>query len=303
LPIAFCQLPACGIVNCQPIMFADCHQSNVYYLISNIYHLPIIPKISILLVLLLGWENAYTQHRETTTVPAPVQVSIDKSGNFYLCDAPGNILQYNWQGQLLQTISSQRNGTISSIEAWNPLRIFIFYREHQEYILLDRFLTPSQPFMLPAPEGEWAAAASQAYDNNLWIFDISSFSLKKYDLNFRQFTLVSPLNLVLDSRKHEVFHVREYQSLVFVGDTYKGVLVFDNMGTYLRTLGEPGIRQFNFLGDWLYYLHGSHLVMEQMYTREQRKITVEGSWDFVLMREQGAYLFSSTGQMRYLPFP
>lgn len=208
--------------------------------------------------------------RSSTVISDPVAASIDRLNNIYIADKKGNLKQYT-NGQLQQIFSPQKSGSITLVEAWNPLKIFLFYADFQEYLFLDRFLTSPQRYS----SSEWSRFSGMmtiSADNNLWVIDYVDFGLKKYDINFSQFTVTTPFDLILDPENHEISFIREYQNLVFISDKVSGILIFDNMGNYLRKISAKEINYFSFLGDYLYFIQGDELIVSHIYSSEKKVI-------------------------------
>lgn len=217
-------------------------------------------------------------------VNSPVAVSIDRLNNIYIADKKGNLNQYV-NGVLTQTFSPQKPGSITLVEAWNPLKIFVFYTDFQEYLFLDRFLTSAQRFNMEDFAG-FSGLATISNDNNLWLVDYTNFGLRKYDIGFRQFTIERPFDLILDPEKYEITFIREYQNLVFISDSASGILVFDNMGNYLRKISAREVNYFSFKDDYLYYLSEDSLVANHIYSSDKKVTTLPEKALFALPYNQ-----------------
>ncbi|MBL6447164.1 hypothetical protein JMN32_12655 [Fulvivirga sp. 29W222] len=197
---------------------------------------------------------------DSILINAPVSASIDRLNQIYIADKRGNLSQYK-NTHLVQIFSPQQTGNITLIEAWNPLKIFIFYADFQEYLFLDRFLSASQRYQ--APElSRFSGMMTLSNDNNLWIVDYINFGLKKYDINFGDYTINTPFDLILNPDKYEITFIREYQNLVFISDKNSGILVFDNLGNYLKKIQVKGVNHFSFTGDELYYISGNDVLIK-----------------------------------------
>lgn len=194
---------------------------------------------------------------------------MDRLNNIYIADKNGNLKQYSL-GHLNQVFSPQKPGGITLVEAWNPLKIFLFYADFQEYIFLDRFLTSSQRYS-SSDFSSFSGLITIGADNNLWVVDYVDFGLKKYDINFRQFTIETRFDLLLDPENYNITFIREYQNLVFISDKASGILIFDNMGNYLRKIPVQGVDYFSFCKDYLYYLedNGNQLVIHHLYSSQR----------------------------------
>ena len=237
------------------------------------------------------------------TIPAPGidKVSIDRYYNFYISDKHGNILKYDSLGNEILRYSPQRKAHVTLLEAWRTVNVFVFYRELQEYNLLDRFLTSSTPnFKIKSEIGNespigFARIASVAPDNNLWVFDDYDFSLKKYDTRLNRVLFNTSLDLILDPQFYDLNYMREYQNLLFINDRNSGILIFDNLGNYKKTLPFKGVEYFNFLGNSLYFVNDSSLVLLDIYSGVEKIIalpTTDQTYQYALMSPGAVFLFS-----------
>lgn len=227
---------------------------------------------------------------DSLAIDRPTTISIDRLGNFYIATNKGALKKYSADLKFQLEYAPQKNGKISLAEAWNPLRVLVFYENFQEYLFLDRFLTTSNRFDL-RPLTDYAAMVTPSVDNNIWLVDLTDFGLKKYNIQFRQFTIQTPFDLLLDPGNYEISHIREYQNLVFVSDKKSGILVFDNLGNYLRTIKHKGVNYFNFLANEIYFLEQNMLVYYDIYNQNKRLVSLPESGDFVLSNDSKIYLF------------
>jgi hypothetical protein len=232
-------------------------------------------------------------------VPTAKKVSIDRYYNFYIADNNGNIFKYDSLGNEINRFSPQKKANVSLLEAWKTVNIFVFYRELQEYNLLDRFLTTSTSnFKINSDiQNEktigFARIATVAPDNNLWIFDDNDFSLKKYDTRLNKILFSTSLDLILDPQFYDLNYMREYQNLLFINDRNSGILVFDNLGNYKRTLPYKSVEYFNFLGNYLYFLNGSSLILLDIYSGVEKEVALpeDKKYNFLLISPGTVYFF------------
>jgi hypothetical protein len=201
------------------------------------------------------------------------QISVDNYRNLYLSNSKGIILKYD---SLLQKInynySPEKNAEITLLEARNSLRIFAFYREFQEYILLDRFLTHIRTAIIPNQEIGFARLAAPSADNQLWIFDDSDFTLKKLDIQSEKVILKTPLDLLLQLSNYNMVFLTEYQNQVFMVDKYSGILIFDNMGNFRRKIAVLNANFLSFDNEFVWFTDGYQLIKEDLYKEQQLKI-------------------------------
>lgn len=253
-------------------------------------------RILVCLLILYSGSSIGQDFAEVRTISTelPHLVSTDKKGNIYVSHANGAINQYNTDGDLLNHYSPVKPSEATLVEAWNPLKIFVFYRDFQEYVFLDRFLTTASRFSF-AEISSYVGLATISADNNLWLIDYSEFSLKKYDVNLQQVTIERPLDLVLDLDEYDLTFMREYQNLLFLADRNRGVLMFDNLGNYLRLLSTDQLDYFSFNKNELYFANHQSLGFIDIYTGKKRNVDLPKSTSFGIITDQGVALISKEG--------
>ena len=251
-----------------------------------------------LLLLSLNTKAQEVTLMKSIKIDTPEAVSIDKLGKVYIADKQGNINRYLPNGSLDDTFSSPKQGHIGLIEAWNPLKTFVFYDDLQEYTFLNRFLTASESFPL-YELSDFNSLATISYDNNLWIIDMVDYSLKKYDLNYRQFTITTNFDLLLNPDDYDITFIKEYQNLVFISDRNSGIYIFDNLGNYLRQISTQSVEYFNFEDNSIYYLSEGSLVTTDIYTLKSKTSALPAKAKFALNSKSNLYLIDDEQLMIY----
>ena len=227
-------------------------------------------KVKILFILLFISTSLYSQFvfLDSVKVNNPVYLANDRSGNVYLGDKLGNVFKYDQDLKLINEYSPNKKGSIAVLEPWNPLKVFVSYSDLQEYQFLDRFLVSANRFKLNGLSS-FIGLSAPSLDNNLWLVDFSTFSLKKYNMSFNQVDIERPFDLLLDPKKFDITHIREYQNLVFISDSNSGILVFDNLGNYLYKIEATGVEYFSFVEGNILYVENEALVKLNLYSNEK----------------------------------
>lgn len=263
-------------------------------------------KKTILILWLALLAPLLTQAQDTLSAPvltyshsiaigSPTTISQDRNGYLYLLDERLNLLRLNPQGQPVDTYSPPARSRISSIEAWNPLKIMLFHEGSQEITLLDRFLRPiSTANLLDLSYEGTAKVAAPAGDLGYWLFDETSLSLSKLNPSIRQVTVETPLNLLLNREQFDVRQLREYQNQVYLLDFNSGILVFDNLGNYKQRLPYTGLHYIGFKDNELYFVKDGQLYFQDLYTQQQRVVALPDEEKYVsaLAGETHLYLFT-----------
>jgi hypothetical protein len=252
--------------------------------------------------LVLSGANAQ-ELREISQIPIdiPSTISIDRAGRIYLGDNKGNLNRYKPDGSFDLDYAPYRPSKITSIEAWQGLRIFLFYRDLQEYTFLNRFLVIQGEYSFNPDAIGFVEAATPTADNNVWIFDQTDFSLKKYDIALKEIKIHTPFDLLLDPDNYDIGTMKEYQNKLYISDLNTGILVFDNLGNYLSRIPYKGIDYFNFLDDELYFIRGHELIMINIYSKATRNVELppDHPWLFPILLNDRYYLISEALMVIY----
>jgi hypothetical protein len=225
------------------------------------------------------------------------QVSIDRQGNLYMEVESGAIEKYNRDGVFQRHFSPNKKSNPSLIEAWQGLRVFVFYKDFQEYLFLDRLMNSSERYALDNQKiASYSSITTIAADNNLWVLDAQALSLKKIDISNQEIINENFLSLKLTPIDFDFTTMREYQNLLFIGDRKNGILVFDNIGNYIETLPIDGIDYFSFNGSNLVAKKDAKLILFDIYKRQKKEVSLPDSspYSFVLMENTRVFLFSSS---------
>lgn len=227
-------------------------------------------------------------------ITRPDKVSTDINSSLYMTDESGKTYKYDSLGNLLLIYSPQRNAAVSLIEASRGLNIFLFYREYQQYRLLNRFLTEVSVNSFDRNHAGFVRLSTLSADNNLWLIDDDKFALKKINLSLNRIEIENPLSLVLSPGEYDFSFMREYENKLYLADRNSGILVFDNLGNYLTTIQSKEIDYFNFVGRTLYYLSGDklHLVDINKGTVKVKDLPAGVDVLKIILDKKKAYIFT-----------
>ncbi len=255
---------------------------------ENWNYRPTLSRVILLLLFfsisILGF-NQDLQKIKEVAITDPVGVSLDRSGSIFVAHKRGSISKFSKTGEVELVYSPERNAAITLIEAWTTLDILTFQEGIQSLTLLNRFLTPISVINLSTHIG-YARLATFNYESNIWVIDDTDFSLKLLDTSLDKVTINTPLNLILNEDDYQLTFIREYQNLLFIGDLNTGVLVFDNLGNYLKTLAAEKIKFFGFIENEIYYHLGDELILTDIYTITERRINVPRAKYYLVTKDQ-----------------
>lgn len=177
--------------------------------------------------------------------------SVDRRGDFYLAHESGTLIKYDSTGKKQLEYSPSQLGEISLIDAWNPLKTYLYYEEYQLLVVLDRFLNKVAEYNLSEIGQGFIRLACPSQDNNLWLIDESYNGLLKYDPAQEIILYRIPFRDKTATKKKVVF-LREYQNLLFVLQGNGNILYFDNLGNYQGTIETAAQSPFSFRQNTLF---------------------------------------------------
>lgn len=189
--------------------------------------------------LLCGLES----RAQTDSIFNVVDFSLDGFENLYVAKKNSEFIKINSEGKTLRVNSRKDLGAPTSINAENPLRILIFYREQGWLIVSDNQLAFQFEIDLKQIGFTDPTLTANSFDGGIWVFDRGNGTLNKVMLNatgvepagaidLRQilFTELNPQRLITDGN----YLVLSNNSTLYV---------FDRYATYIRkiTLDEEPI--------------------------------------------------------------
>ena len=141
----------------------------------------------------------------------------------------------------------RKYGKIAAVDATNPLKILVYYREFTTIIELDRFLNIINTVDLRKQNILQARAIGLAYDNNIWVYDEQEAKLNRIGDDGSLVDQSNDFRQLFDSVPDPVF-IRDRGGLVYLYDPSKGVYIFDHYGTLKSHLDLRGWKDFDVIG-------------------------------------------------------
>lgn len=224
--------------------------------------------VFILLTLALGPLCAQAPEKSIRFNEEVTFASVDRPGDFYFVQKDGQIHKIDQDGKLIAVYRGQ--GVPDVFEPRDGARLFAYYREKQQYDYLNpSFHVVASYHVDPAFAIEpWLICTSG--DHKLWLLDKADNSLKKLNAPHTEIEIEVVIDSAVIGDASEFSRIRDYQGFVFALHPDKGIFIFNGFGRYLRTIEVPGLRNFNFLGGELYYLHDNQIHFFDLFTTDIR---------------------------------
>ena len=192
--------------------------------------------------------------------------TVDNLGNIFLLDSNNQLKKLSPGGDSIAIFNDVRKyGKVYSIDAGNPLKILLYYRDFGIIVVLDRLLNVRTTIDLRKQNIFQAKAICQSYDNAIWVYDEGEAKLKHIGDDGNIIDQSGDFRLQLDEAPSPTF-IEDHDRLVYLYDSSKGLLVFDYFGTLKNKLAFTGWQDFQLAGKYMVGRKGVLLERYQLST-------------------------------------
>jgi hypothetical protein len=182
--------------------------------------------------------------------------TVDNLGNVYTV-ANDEIRKFNKKGELLKIFSNKKAGRIFSVDASNPLRVLVFYKDQSQVIILDSQLTQNgDPIDLLSLNLEQSDLICSSFNNGIWLYNRQNAELVRLDDKLEKAVSTGNLNNLLNTELKPSYMI-ENSGYLYLSDAKSGILVFDIYGTYYKTISLFHLRSFQVSEQQLFYYKDS----------------------------------------------
>ena len=206
--------------------------------------------------------------------------TVDNLGNIYVLSQDNQLKKMGANGDSLAVFNDvRRYGKIATIDATNPLKILVYYREFTMIIELDRFLNIINRIDLRNPNLNilQAKAVGLAYDNNVWVFDEQDAKLKRIGDDGSLVDQTTDFRQLFDSTPDPTM-IRDQGGLVYLYDPAKGVYAFDHYGALKTHLILPGWQDFDVIDKSLLGRDGGKFYKYQLGTLDMQEEPIPAAY-------------------------
>jgi hypothetical protein len=123
----------------------------------------------------------------------------------------------------------RKYGKLFSIDATNPLKLLLFYKNFATIVVLDRFLNVRNTINLGKKNIFKVKAITTSYDNNIWLFDEGDSKLKKIDDNGDVMMETVDFRTLFDTVPSPL-QIADQDGFLYLYDPNKGFYTFDYYG-------------------------------------------------------------------------
>lgn len=177
-----------------------------------------------------------------------VDFTVDNLGNYYLLSKNNQLKKLNAQGDSIGIFNDvRRYGKLYSIDASNPLKVLLYYKNFATIVVLDRFLNVVNTIDLRKQNIFQVKAVAQSYDNNIWVFDEQNNKLKKIADDGKVLSETVDFRIIFDDVPSPT-QIFDQDGFVYLYDSTKGIYVFDIYGSFKTKISYLGLTDLAVFG-------------------------------------------------------
>jgi hypothetical protein len=203
-----------------------------------------------------------------------VNFTVDNLDNIYLVTADGRIEKKNANGDSAAVFNDvRRYGKLFSIDAGNPLKVLLFYKDFGTIVVLDRFLNVRNTIDLRKKNILQVQAICLSYDNKIWLYDELENKIKKIDEDGTLLSETTDFRQLLNDAPSPQ-KISDQDGYVYAYDSLKGAFVFDYYGAFKNKIAFTGWQNYKVAGNYIYGVQQDTLFRYQLNTFNLLKKTI-----------------------------
>ncbi|HQQ94041.1 MAG TPA: hypothetical protein PLQ93_05765 [Bacteroidia bacterium] len=184
--------------------------------------------------------------------------TIDNIGNMYLVQDE-EIVKVLPTGKPFARYSNLKLGKITAVDATNPLKVLLYYKDFQQIVFLDNQLSVNSDEVSLTDLGyEQTELVCAGANNSFWIYNKQNNELLRFNENSKKISATGNLKQILRTELNPDFMI-EHNGFLYLNSPENGIYVFDFYGAFSRVLPLTAIKQFQVDDEIVYYTKDSLL--------------------------------------------
>jgi len=225
--------------------------------------------------------------------------SVNIDGDRHFSDPMGNvyIIKNNHLVKFVQDYTQAAEytnlflGNIHSIDVSDPLRILMYYKDHNQVVWVDNYLSEIRsPIWLDNLGVDQAQLVCSSNQGGFWIFNGLNNQLQYFDVNL-EFVHESIALNSLTGPDIQPTYMLEKSRNVYLNVPGFGILVFDRFGNYSKTIPLEIPDEFQVTDQNLYYFKAGELYSFDLQTNSPGKLQLPEKDGFIKVEMQPDYLY------------
>jgi hypothetical protein len=198
-------------------------------------------------------------NRDKTIIKSKLDYfTTDNLGNIYTIKDE-ELIKYLSSGKFFGRYSNLQLGSISSVDATNPLKILLYYRDFQQIVFLDNQLSKNSDIVSLQDLGyEQTDLVCASNNNSFWIYNKQNNELIRFNENSKKIAATGNLKQVLSANLNPNF-LTEHNGYLYLNCPETGIYVFDIFGTFSKIISLKNLKNFQVDDEIIYFKKDSNL--------------------------------------------
>lgn len=247
-------------------------------------------RLTYLCLYLLSSIPLYSQNWKLIHTVEEVSVEsceFNDRGDVLILQRAGVLSKYSNEGQLLQEFTPPAGMSIDKLQVISVFKNLLFYQSQQKAIILDQYLSSSVQFDLDQYNVRYIDDLVIDSQQKMWFLDGSNFALHQLDVATGETLLtkfLSTEDFVPSENKMQLY---SHQNRIYVKDAEHSVMVFDNLGDFIKKIPLVGFKHFRISQDHYYYRLNDHLVFRHLYNESTYELPIPpGEFENIYFRNK-----------------
>lgn len=218
-----------------------------------------------------------------------VDFTVDNLDNVYIINSMNQVRKIDMRGDSVAAYNDVRKfGKATQVDASNPLKVLLYYKDFTTAVMLDRFLNLRNSIDLRKQNIFQVKAIGQSYDNRIWVFDELESKLKKLDEDGKLMQETPDFRLLLGKSISPV-KIFDENKYVYLYDSTNGIYVFDYFGALKNNILIQRWQNLKVTGKFIYGSKGDTLYRYDITTFQYEEWKLPDQ-----LRHSKAFNFTST---------
>lgn len=192
--------------------------------------------------------------------------TVSVQGNAFKTDILDNVYiikdktltKYNTSGEKLFTYNNNL-GNISFIDATDPFKILVFYKDFNQIIFLDKTLSIiGSPILLDNLGFDGCELVCSSSTGSFWLYNSQTTQLILIDKNLQIKLQSVSINSILSVNSKPNYMI-EKTDYIYLNVPDRGIMMFDKFGTYNKLLPIQDLHSFQVLNNKIVYFKRNKL--------------------------------------------
>jgi len=228
--------------------------------------------------------------------------TIDNLDDIFLISNTDQLKKISPNGDSAIFNDVRKYGKLFSIDATNPLKVLLYYKNFSTIVVLDRFLNIRNTINLRKQNIFKVKAIAASYDNNIWVFDEGDAKLKKIDDSGDVLSETTDFRNIFDTIPSPT-QIVDRDGFVYLYDPAKGFYTFDYYGALKNRLPFLNWSNTEVVAKTMYGFNGTSLFQYKQGSLNLREYKLPLSFSGALQIKAGnnkVYVLHKDGLQQFL---